>query len=683
MSFESLREQIQLEPDDWSSEEDKIFADNEAHDTLLRYVKSCVKESRNVVAKHYEQWDYNDLIFRSRRAVDKEDRAAVLKGNTAKMVVPLTYSQIMTWVAFCVMTVTQNKRFWVLDPTNQLANILREPLEQILERDVRRNQWNTWLIQYFLDIGKFSLGCAEVSYEEDVRYIRMPKTQQKSGPFGQPMQVSSNNYEPITMFLGNRVRPISPYRFFPDHRVSLERLQDGQYCASEEMWTMSKLYSSSLDLFNLDLIPKLSQKEFDVRKSISRVDEIPMRVNSNLGSGGSLSPDTYMKHGGVIITKGVYDIIPRDFEVRGKKILGKEKFPLRYIVWYANDKTVVRFEEASFLHGQFPYIGARYIPDQHHQINEGLADVCDQIQEYITWLVNTHKASQANSVESKWAVDPSGVDIKSLESRSPYIQLKRSAANMGVDRYIKQFKTEDVTAGTPQEIATFKELLESLTGLSGFMQGQSSPGRRSATQDQVVTQGASARGKTILGSIWDCSFVPLGRQLIANNRQDMDLETFQSIVGDNPVPELINQQTGMPWMVEEIFELFQGDPVKIATDENFFVFDNTLPAEKAYLAQSLQEIFMEMLQNPAIAQVMGYGPVQFRQLFEDIYTLRGVSTARLPAPIPPAPPAGAPGQQPPGPPGQPPQPAGGSLGFARGTETVPLIPGVGGTSSVS
>lgn len=669
MSFEKLKKRLILDADGWDAGEDGKGAshDNEAHNTLLDKVKAYVKESKICVSNHYDNWDYNDLIFRSRRIIDKEDRAAALKGNTAKMIVPLSFSQIMTFVAFCVQTLQQNKRFFELEPTSTIANVLREPLELVTERDVRRNNWNAFLVQFFLDIGRFGLGAAEIEYDETVRNIRMPQTTQVQGPFGQPTTKQTDGYVPITTFKGNRVRPISPYRFYPDYRIPLTDYQNGEFCGSEEMWTMSRLRACTLDLFNLDQIPKLVLKEFEERKQISRVDEIPIRQNTSMSDGGTLSPDQYMKHGSVIVTKMVCDIIPNDFEVGNDKLLGKEKFPLRYIIWYANDKTIIRFDEATYLHGQFPYICAQFVPDQHKPINEGLADVCDQISEYITWLANTHKASQANSLESKWVIDPSGIDIKGLESRSPYLFLKKDKANMGVDRFIKQFTTTDVTANALSEIAGFKELLEGVTGLSGFMQGQSSPGRRSATQDQVVTNGAAARGKTTLGCIWDSAFVPLGKQFIANNRQDMDLETFQSIVGDTPCGELINPQTGMPWQTEEVFALFQGDPQTIATDEHFFVYDGTLPSEKSYLAQSLQEIFMEMLQNPAIAQVMGYGPAQFRQLFEDIYTLRGVTNSRLPTPMTPTPPP-QPGALPGQPPnGLPPN----ALPFASGAPAVP------------
>lgn len=640
MAFESFKEKLK----DPTSRE---------HGALLQFCKSRITKSRNRMSENYERWDYNDNIFRSRRKTDKEDRAAVNKGVPAKMVVPLTFSQCMTFVAFCCMTLQQNPRFFNLGPTGTEDNPLREPMELILQRDIQRNRWNTFLVQFFLDISKFSLGVAEVCYEEVVRHMRIPQQKVDRGAMGVETTTNTNAFQPIPIFLGNRVHPISPYRFFPDADMPLTRYQEGHYCGSEDRFDFTTLQTDS-NLFNTDKIPKFTDKELKDRKALSRIDEVPIRTNPNLGGTDIFTKadkDTFVTSGGVIVTKIVVDITPKNFDGGDKtESLGEEAFPVRYIVWYANDQTIIRFDEAYYLHGMFPYIMGQYIPDQHCMVTDGLADVCDQITEYITWLANTHKASQANSVESKWGIDPSGVDMASLESRSPYIKLKKSAANTDVRRYITQFQTVDTTANAPAEIAQFKDLLESVTGLSGFMQGQSSSGRRSATQDKVVTQGAAARGKTTLGSIWDQALQPLGRQFIANDRQDMDFETFVRILGKtmpiNPDAQptmSMDPTTGMPTLVptrytpEELYALFHADPVSIALSEDFFVFDGSLPAEKSFLAQSLQEIFMEMAANPAIAQVMGYGPAQLQQLLEGIYTLRGVPQSMLPAPTPQTP----------------------------------------------
>jgi hypothetical protein len=159
-----------------------------------------------------------------------------------------------------------------------------------------------------------------------------------------------------------------------------------------------------------------------------------------------------------------------------------------------------------------------------------------------------------------------------------------------------------------------------------------------------VAQGASARGKTTLSTIWDSAFEPLGKQLIANNRQEMDEETFFRILGKrqwpaNPdIPPQVDPMSGAsvatPFTDDEMFAMFKADPITIATSEDFFVFDGTLPSEKAFLAQSMQEILVTILQNPEVASILGYGPEQVKELFEQVYLLRGVTPARLPAPSP-------------------------------------------------
>jgi hypothetical protein len=608
--------------------------DSPEHGALLRYVMGLVDASRKEMATHYTQWDEHDATFRSKRKVDKEDRAADSKGQPRKMVVPLTFSQCMTFVAFNVTTLMQNKRFYSLEPTGTEDNPLREPMELILERDLRKNTWQAFLVQFFLDIARFSLGVAEVCYAEEYRWMRVQKTEMVEGAFGEVAEETTNDFTPIPTFIGNRVVPISPYRWLPDVSLPLTRYQEGEYCGSEDIWSMSSLRGND-ELFNLDKIPKFTKDEFTKRKANTRIVE--MDVREEKGNGGVKDdPGGMVKKGPVTITKMVCDIIPKNFSVADSKTspLGKEGFPVRYIVWIANDKTIVRFEEAYYLHGQFPYVAGQFLPDQHQVVNEGLSDICDQLTSLITWKLNAHVTSQKNSVESKWIVDPAGIDVKSLESRSPYIYLRKNASQTGVDRYIKQFATQDVTQNVMMDTAALKDLLEGVTGYNSLMQGNSTPGRRSATSDRANIQGATARGKTTLGGIWDTAFERLGKQLIANNRQEMEFETFVQILGPQWKTQLVNPETGMPFTLDEIYVLFKADPISIATSEDFFVFDASNPSENAFLAQSLQEILMTILSNPEVAGVLGYGAPQIQALFQEIYTLRGVTPGRLPAPTP-------------------------------------------------
>lgn len=619
--------------------------DSPEHGALLAHVQRLINISRKDMSKFYPTWDEFDNVFRSRRRVDKEDIENIKKGNLAKLIVPLTHSQVMTFVAFALMSITQNRRFFELEPTGREDDVLAEPSELILERDLRKNQWNTFLVQFFLDVGRFCLGAAEVCYKEEFRNIRITETDEFTGAFGTKSKKTTSDFKRLPYFVGNKIYPVSPYHFFPDTRLPLTRYQEGEFCGSEDVFAYASLQGQDY-LFNLDKIPKFTPEGYRKFRERSRADLGPIvsepNKNPNLGDGQGDHAST-VNSGDVCVTKMVFDLIPKNFK-NGETAWfdGELDFPVRYIAWVANDKTVVRFEEAYYLHCQFPYVAAQYIPDQHELVNDGIAAVCDQLTSLVTWKINAHMASQRNSVNSKYIVDPAGIDVKNLDANNPYIYLKRNASSTGVDRYIKQFKTEDTTQSTFVDIGQIEGILEKATGLSAQLQGQYSQGRRSATQDKVVAQGATARGKTTLSGIWDTAFEPLGKQLLINNRQEMDFDTFARIMGDrewpaNPKapPQGVDPQTGQSiptlYTTEEVFVLFKATPEELVQSEDFFVYDGTLPSEKAFLAQSLQEIFTTILSNPIVGQTLGIGPEFVKELFNQIYLLRGVTPARLPA----------------------------------------------------
>jgi hypothetical protein len=108
----------------------------------------------------------------------------------------------------------------------------------------------------------------------------------------------------------------------------------------------------------------------------------------------------------------------------------------------------------------------------------------------------------------------------------------------------------------------------------------------------------------------------------------------------------MGQPIPTPYTTEEIFTMFKSTPEDLVASEDFFVFDGTLPSEKAYLAQSLQEIFTAIVSNPMVAQTLGIGPDFIKELFNQMYLLRGVTPARLPALTPTGPPTAAPTGQP-------------------------------------
>jgi len=63
-------------------------------------------------------------------------------------------------------------------------------------------------------------------------------------------------------------------------------------------------------------------------------------------------------------------------------------------------------------------------------------------------------------------------------------------------------------------------------------------------------------------------------------------------------------------------------------------FDGTAPSEKGYIAQSMQELLLGLLENPQAAMMVTQEP--FRSLIVEIADLRGIRSPErfLPPPVP-------------------------------------------------
>jgi len=308
----------------------------------------------------------------------------------------------------------------------------------------------------------------------------------------------------------------------------------------------------------------------------------------------------------VCITEVQRVLVPKDYD------LGDEDFQMKWLLWIANDDRIVRAEPLGYLHDDFTYDVGLFNPDEHEELANSLADVIHHLQNVVTWFFNSHIESVSRVIENRYVVDPTGVEMESLEDRSAFILLRSAAARGGVDRYIKQMQVQDVTARHPQDAQILIQMMQMVTGVNENAMGQFAPGRRSATEARAVTAGAASRLRTIAGNIWNMAIAPLGRKMLINQRQSMTEETFFKIIGTSSdiTPEQLQQR----------FVAFKSDPVSLIANEDFFVFDGTLPSEKGFLAQMVQEMFALLLQNPQAAVAFDLDP---KAVFTEMFKLRG------------------------------------------------------------
>jgi hypothetical protein len=583
------------------------------HKDLLDHVMKLVKMSRSQMCKSYEDWDNQQMIYKGERQADKTDVEMTKRDKPIKMVVPTTFAQVMTFASFLFMLFTQNRSFYELLPTgDEDYGTKYRDSEKVLERDTRANQWNMLLFQHLLDTARFGMGVLECSWTRKLSRIYVPSEPTVINIAGVESEVQAGSeWQEFVKYEGNLVRAVSPYRWFPDTRFPLVDFQRGEFCASEEE------YSKTL-LKDLEEAGEVAGVEFiaALPRSLDKSRGGPTRTQSAILSGtsgnnivqGPAGAGSDRLEGTVIVTKVQVWLVPSKYKFGPKqKPLGPEEFPVMYHVWYANDNRLIRLEPTYNWHSEFGYTLAQFTPDMAQTVSMGLADLIYRLQDVVTWLINARVTDVRRNLRGRNIVNPSIIDTKTLDGEGD-IYLRKGANAAMMERAIRPLDVNDVTRTHFQDADILNKLIQTVTGVNENAMGSYNSGRRSATEARVVTQGAAGRMKMHGQLIWESSLGRLGRLMLSNLRQSLSVESFQSVIGEDP-------------NIEQRFTLFKGTPQDVISGSDFFTFDSTLQSEKGFIAQSMQELLVAVINNPVAAQQLDLDP---RAMLAEIQYLRGV-----------------------------------------------------------
>lgn len=600
---------------------------NTLHDKLLTYARGLVKMSRTKMSRYYPFWDLQDQVFRAERTKDKDDVQQKLKALPTKMVVPNTFAQVMTFVSFIFLMYRQNSRFYELKPTGaEDYDQKKDDCELALERDLSHNEFNTKVFQHLLDTARFGLGVLETSWSlEEVRAFVVPPPVQV--PFaGIPQTVQQpGGWQQFTKFEGNRIRNVSPYRFFPDTRFPLVDFQKGDFCACEDDFTISELrrLESQGEVAGIDFIQPLGDKWQGERGGEQRGTAAQdLLADTGTRRNFSNKNDSHV----ALVTKVQIKIVPSKFQIGDSvdDVLDPEiNWPVLYNLWYANDNRVIKLEQVTNWHGEFSFSIAQFTPDMHHTCTMGLADLVYHMQDVISWLINAHIKSVRRVIANRLIIDPKLVETKTLDGDGDIYM--RKSVNVPLDQAVGQLRSQDVTGHHMEDAQAIGGMIEVASGVNGNMQGQYSEGRRSAYQSRVTTAGAAGRMKLHAHLIWESSYGRIGRQMLSNQRQSLSYESFRRLIGTCTITDadMAMGITDPEQLCQQRFAVFQGTPEEVICSDDFFVFDSTLTSEKGFMAQSLQELLAAILSANPMAAMQFTNQINPAKILAEIQELRG------------------------------------------------------------
>lgn len=588
------------------------------HAALMTHALALVKMSRSHMSSRYCDWDRQDQVYRGERYLDKDDVEQVKKGKPTKMVVPNTFAQVMTFSSFLFLMFNQNRTFFELNPTgDEDYGFKQRDCELILERDLRHNTWNTVLFQHLLDVGRFGPGILECAWTRKITHAYVENAPTLVTYQGVQHEIrEGSEWREYVKYEGNLVRPVSPYRFFPDTRFPLVDFQKGEFCACEEEYSKASLrgLEATGEVGGISQVKPLGNDWARLRGGETRTTMDTSRGNN--GRAGMFLHGPSQSEGTVLVTKMQIWLVPSQFKLEDGSKLGPEEFPVLYHLWYANDNRLIRCEPAGWWHNEFGWTVSQFTPDMHHTLTLGLADLIYRLQDVITWHINARITDVRRNMRGRLVVDPQGVDTASLDGEGD-IYLRHSASKSGVDRWVKQLQMVDSTQGHMTDAELLGKLMQVVTGVNDNLMGQYNSGRRSAQEARTVLGGAAGRMKLHGHLIWDKGLSPLGRMMLSNSRQSLAFTEFMKVIGKGQADE-----------IQQRYTMFKGTPEEVITGDDYFTFDSTLSSEKGFMAQSLQDLLAAIISSdPMAAQKLAQG-VDPVKIVEEIQYLRGAGNIK-------------------------------------------------------
>lgn len=513
------------------------------HRKLVGRLHARRQMSENNISGRYEDWDRSDEHVRLVIDLARKARRADKTEMTDKLEMPFERAVVvpMSLAVLQVRLTALMAIFFARDPVVQYDGRGPEDvrpakvMEAVVAYDLAQMVATLALYTLFQDAEKYGIGVLYDTFESEPGWVvTRPRLDGISGVIQQILERMGFDFEPQrqwgTLREFNQWTSIDPFFFWPDPRVPLSRLQEGEFIGHRTyrsyMWLVERSRQNDGPYFNIEFATKVAgrkQHERLTARDRFAKDRFGFKETADDKDKGFFAVDPIQ-----------IKLIPRDW--------GLSPVDKPQIWWFAmlEDSLVIRAHPSRYDHGKFTYAVAQPQFDEHSIFTPGTVENLDGIQRVMNWLVNSHVENIRRFLNDAMIYGPSFIEETDVLNPGParHIRLTRKGeelvelGRLSMNQMITQLPIQDVTAAHLNAANVFFDMGQRMTGVNDPTMGQPTDTKRTLGEIERIIFSAGRRMATTAQLIDAQAVYPLSVRAAQNRQQFTTIEQYVKISGE-------------------------------------------------------------------------------------------------------------------------------------------------------
>lgn len=562
------------------------FKNKANHDSLLSYLKQRLIRGKERRDEELNRWVDIDKGVAGWMRLDEEDqKRATAKKRTGRpqataMNLPLAYIHLDDMMTYFAQTFAPSRGMFYntgspndVSPASQIVTIMNNhAIYAGYFRETLQGLYSTL---------KYNRGGFQVFWAKD----EGPAIVSDATTGGNPTLKTEIKWQ------GNRLEAIDIYNFLADPHVHPTKLHcDGEFAAIAKMrshyWLQNKCATGVY--FNCDDALKGDNGIAECVYYRSPPNEAKMDTANKSGTDWKAILSEYSTSGiakGFELVEMYIKLNPTEFGLVPKKGTNERS---RFETWrftVLNNKWIIDATYMNNIHGYLPFFQGVLNDDLMGTSQKSTAEILTPLQEFASFLMNTHLAGTRKNIWGLTVYDPTMVDLSSIPTGEVSAKVAMKPESYGRDIRTgiwENTKTVD-TKQTLQDLSAVMDIINQFFPTQSLPSQIANIDRAVDSQVAAVQQGANRRQQKAARLLDDTMFrnmrAAMYYNLIQYQPDDVDVQDFYT---GKPVTIDLSQLRG--------------------TDLPFIIGQGLKALDRQAAASALQQIIFALIQAPQAAQ---------------------------------------------------------------------------------